>query len=543
MSSKARFLRWSLPVEFTAQIKKHKGKLILILIATMVSATSFGVVLPILVMWLIDEGVVNKNVNSLVYYTIFAIAVLLINLLFSYFILLIRARLRNAVVQEVSLLMLASFYLMPYGKVLREGTGYFMSRIHDETPRAVEPLLRLVIQVIVLVLSIAASLALIFYLSWRVGLLFALAIPAFYLGCRKFASKIRDTSKQASECEAKAKGILERLVTAHRVVNIFNMNKKSEEKYDSMLAQQMSKLFNNARFSALFGTFGLGFVLGSWYLVLMVSGFETIQGRLTMGGLLAISNVHARLLGYAQSLVDSIPAIQNARATLDRLFEFRHQSRAEALPPASLQAIAARQMGFGYNSEEIWQGLDLKIRKGERVLVIGRNGSGKSTLAHVLAGLLQPTSGGVDSFSLDRVSASFFPPSFIPGDVTENVDFDRLDPEGKELFQEIVEAFEIEGQINEDPAELSAGQRQKVSILRALLKDADFYILDEPFSNIDSNTKDRLFQAILKVTEGKSLMLITHCDEQFFSEFDQVIDLDSAAARVAAGEMQLADTQ
>ena len=520
---------------YRSLLEGHKSDIAWLLLGGFIVASTIGLATPLLFKSITDEGIMKKDVEALLFLTLLGIAVMLVNALARYFIRLKRTRLRNELVQEICVRLLGDFYRLPYKSVLKKDKGYFISRIYDEAPRAVEPLLQMVVDLAVTGLSMLISLLVVVALSWRVALLVCIGVPLFHLLSGKISSKIRATWRQASENEALAKGVLERLVSSHRIIRIFGMQGKATEKFTRSLLGHMEKLFSNAQFSAIFWSVGIGFVNLSYLVVLALSGFEVIQGRMTIGSMIAITTIYARMINYAQQLVNAIPNVQNAGVTLERLFEFESQAEKQPLQLASADGVAVEGMGFAYDTEEVCSGLSLKIRKGERVLVVGSNGTGKTTLANILAGLLKPTAGTARVPSVDRISAAFFPPVFLPGSIAENVGYDRLSDEKKALFSETARAFEIEGLVDEDPQSLSAGQRQKASILRALLKSADLYIFDEPFSNIDEKTKGTLFQTILDATQGKSLLMVMHGEQQLHCEFDHVIDLDLTGSRRSKG--------
>lgn len=507
-------------------LSRRKGVLAWLVVASLASALAFSLALPLVIMRFTDEGVMAQNLQALGYYSALALAIVVVNFAAGYLIQVNRYRLRNAVVEEISLRSFRQFFTIPFKTILQKDSGYFIARIYDEIPKSVGPFIQLVIELAVTGLSLVASFGVLLYLSWRVTLLVLIGVPLFHFVSGRLLGRIRQYAKEASESEAMAKGLLQRMVEAHKVVNLFNLHNTAWTLYGGALKRLLGAFYDNARSSVVYTTLGTAFVFGSSILVLFYSGYEVVQGRLTMGGLVAISNIYGRLLGYVQTVVQGLPALQSSLANFDRLFEFLSLGAGQEDAIEAGDRIAVRDIGFAYQAQEVFKGLSLAIDKGERLLIVGRNGSGKTTLVHVLAGILQPTSGKAQTFGVKGASAAFFPPSFIPGDVASNVGFDDLSDEKKELYNRLAEAFEIREQLGEDPHSLSAGQQQKVSILRALLKEADLYIFDEPFSNVDQRTKDRIFEAILEVTRGKCLVLVMHCDEQFHSEFDRVIDLD-----------------
>lgn len=521
-----------LPAHYLKIVKEFKGTLAGLLAGSLVGAATLGLALPYVILKITDEAVIKRNLNALGFYLLLGFGALVVNAATRYGLQITRARLRNAVVRQVSLNLLRDFYRLPYKRVLQKSRGYFLTRMWDETPRAVEPFLQIFIDLSVTGLSMLVSLAVVFYLSWRVGLLFCVGIPVFLYLSRRISAGIRRAWKEVLEGEAESKGFLERLIGAHRVVNLFPMYARMRHRYDQVLKVQIEKLMAHARFTAIFGSAGAGYVNFSALAVLGLAGYEVIQGRTSLGGMLAITNIYARVIGYAQNLVAAIPNLQNARVTLERLSEFEAQAE-ESPPTVSEQGVAVRDMGFAFNSQEICTGVNLDIHPGEKVLVLGANGTGKTTLAHVVSGILRPTSGTAEVPSADRISAAFFPPIFVPGDVAENVGYAELSPEKQEFFRQLCKSFELADIIDEDPRDLSAGQRQKVSLLRALLKDADLYIFDEPFANLDTKTKEQLFQTLLDFTQGKSVLMIMHGEDQLHSAFDQVIDLDESGSHLS----------
>jgi ABC-type multidrug transport system ATPase subunit len=198
-----------------------------------------------------------------------------------------------------------------------------------------------------------------------------------------------------------------------------------------------------------------------------------------------------------------------------------------------VERIELDKVSFAYDEQEVLSGLSLRLDPGETVLLSGRNGSGKTTLAQVVAGLLQPTAGAASVHSLDYISLAPFPPVFIPGDVRTNVGYDKLPPKSQEVVLTLAQEFELEEKLDVDPNELSAGQKQKASIIRALSKDASLDIFDEPLANIDVQTRQLVLRRILELTRGKTVVIVMHSEGEFNHFFDRVINLSPASAATA----------
>jgi ABC-type bacteriocin/lantibiotic exporter with double-glycine peptidase domain len=505
--------------------KGHKGDTCFLLCVGVISSAVSSIGLPLVIKNIIDEGIMGGSLEALGYFSLLAFLIVLVAELASYAIKLIQSRLQNSIVLELNVRMLDRFYKIPYDHIIKNDRGYFVSRIYDEISKTIAPLVSLVTETFVAILSVLAAVGVLFYVSWRLTILLGLSVPIFFIIINKTSSRIRQASNQASEYEARSKGVLERLIGAYKVVNVFGLYDRAKLQYGALLRRQLEASYSNVKISNAFSSLSGGVAFSTQITLLLVSGYEIIQGRLTYGSALAVSNIYALLLSNADVIFRSVPNIQQALATLDRVNEFNALADARK-PCAGSDGIALKAVGLAYDGRSVFENLDLTIKRGERVLITGSNGSGKTTLAHVITGFLPPTAGEARVPGVARISASFFPPSFIPGDVKENVNIEESLGSKRRLFSELAKEFGMDDKLQEDPDELSAGQRQKASLIMALLKDADVYIFDEPLANIDIHTKGKVLEKILTLGRDKTLIVMMHCDEDVYHLFDRVIDLD-----------------
>ena len=288
--------------------------------------------------------------------------------------------------------------------------------------------------------------------------------------------------------------------------------------------------------------------------VIVLGVYQIMAGNLSMGGLIACYMLTSRALGPLTQVSGLLTRYQQARVTLDsvnQMMELPQERHADERPlkRQSLQgAIEFRQLDFHYPDQQqaALVGINLSVRPGEKIGIIGRSGSGKSSLAKLIVGLYQADAGsllvdGIDVRQLDvsdlRHNIGYVPQDIqlFSGTLRDNLvtgaryvedelvlqaaelagvhEFARLHPKGYEL------------QVGERGQNLSGGQRQNVALARALLLDPPILLLDEPTSSMDNTGEERLKQRLSAVIGTKTLLLVTH-RASMLSLVDRLIIVD-----------------
>ena len=288
--------------------------------------------------------------------------------------------------------------------------------------------------------------------------------------------------------------------------------------------------------------------------VVVLGVYQIIAGNLSMGGLIACYMLSGRALGPLTQISGLLTRYQQAKVTLDSVNQMmelpqeRHEDERPLKREALQGAVEFRQVDFHYPDQQqaALQKINLVVRPGEKIGIIGRSGSGKSSLAKLIVGLYQADAGsllvdGIDVRQLD-VSDLRYNIGYVPQDIQlfSGTLRDNLMAGARYVEDELVlQAAELAGvhefvrlhpkgyelQVGERGQNLSGGQRQNVALTRALLLDPPILLLDEPTSAMDNTGEERLKQRLSAMIGSKTLLLVTH-RASMLSLVDRLIIVD-----------------
>src|SRR5262245_7608131 len=228
-----------------------------------------------------------------------------------------------------------------------------------------------------------------------------------------------------------------------------------------------------------------------------------------------------------------------------------------ALRTAALQCRdVVKSFHLGPETLPVLRGVDLEVARGDRIAILGRSGSGKSTLLHILGGLADPDSGAVaiEGVQIARLNAGaraalrnrrigfvyqfhhLLPEFTALENVAMPLLLGRESPRDADRRpRDVLERLDLAERMRHRPAELSGGERQRIAIARAMVTDPAVVLADEPTGNLDRETAERVFEAMLSLAEqvGTAFVVVTH-DERLASAMKRTLVLEDGALRPRA---------
>ncbi len=383
--------------------------------------------------------------------------------------------------------------------------------------------------------------ALAWMMDWKLTLLSLALAPALAFTARSFGRRIKRRAKQGRQNESKLFSLVHQTLTIIPIVQTFGTQTRNREQFEQLadsaisISQRQSLLKNTySLVTGVLTTTGVA-------IVLFVGARRVMTGALSIGSLLVFVAYLKSMQAAASGLLQTHGAIKSIEASVERVTEILNateqvQERPDAkrLDWRSGQGIAVRfeNVTFGYDKDRaVLHKVNLQASAGETVAIVGPTGAGKSTLLSLLSRLFDPSEGkvmlgGVDVRDLRledvRKAVAVVPqePLLLPISVADNIAYGRPDATRAEIMaaaetahaSEFIERMpqKYDTIIGERGATLSAGQRQRIAIARAIIRDAAVLVLDEPTSALDAESEKLVMDAVRRLCAGRTCFMIAH---------------------------------
>jgi subfamily B ATP-binding cassette protein MsbA len=376
-----------------------------------------------------------------------------------------------------------------------------------------------------------------FYLNWRMAGFCLILLPLIIVPVVRFGARLKTTSRRSMERTGEAVGILKEGIRGTRIVQAFGMVGYEIDRFNMALDRILRAEKRGARILSITGPVleMLG-AIGGALLFAYASG-RIVSGKLTPGECITFASALFMIFQSLKNLAKINNEIQQAAAAARRVFEImdtentvRDQPDARELPPFRDQ-IDFRQVSFSYGEVPTLRSVDLEVRRGQVVAIVGSSGAGKTTLVNLLSRFHDPTSGAVliDGFDIRDVTLRSLREQIgivtqdvilFDGTVRENIAYGHADISLESVERaarsahahSFIESLpkKYETPLGEDGHRLSLGQRQRLSIARAILKDSPVLILDEATSSLDSESESQVQGALHNLMEGRTVFVIAH---------------------------------
>jgi ATP-binding cassette, subfamily B, bacterial len=388
------------------------------------------------------------------------------------------------------------------------------------------------------ILLLTGAVIIMLRMNWLLTITTLAVAPLFVLIIRGFSKRIDQQSRRYHENESKLVSSVQESLSSIRAIQAFTLEPAAGQRFREQSEESLEANQQMTRTQLIYSACaGLAVSIGT-AAVVWVAGHQVLNGALSIGDILIFLAYLGMLYQPMNTFSQSASVIQSANAQLRRVFEIIDaapdiRDRPHATTLKSVRGeIEFRNVSFEYDpGRPVLSKLNLTVRPGQVIAIVGRTGAGKTTLASLLLRFYDPTSGSIHLDGHDlrelrlewlrrQVSVVLQDPILFSTTIAENIAFGLSGAtrqqiemaahraQADEFIRKIPESYNA--MLGERGVNLSGGQRQRLSIARAFLKNAPILILDEPTSALDTHTEEALLTALKDLMAGRTTFVIAH---------------------------------
>lgn len=437
--------------------------------------------------------------------------------------------LRNEMTEKINRIPVSFFDKHQFGDLL----GRFTSDVETVSNALQQSFL----QIVNALLTIVLVMGMVLHLNFQLAIVVILSIPVTYFCARSILKRSQPYFKEQAAILGRMNGYVQENLTGFNVLKLYGREETSHKEFSEITADLQRVGFKASFISGLMMP-ALHAVSDLTYLIVAVlGGLQVIAGRLTVGNMQAFVQYVWQVSQPIQNITQLAGQIQSAKSSLDRIFDILDETEEvegeelEILEPLTGQ-VTFKQVDFQYvENKPLIRDFNLEVQPGEMVAIVGPTGAGKTTLINLLMRFYDVTAGAilVDGQDIRQLSRQDYRRQFgmvlqdawlYEGTIKENLRFGNLDASDEEII-EAAKAANVDHfirtlpggynmEMNQESSNISLGQKQLLTIARALLANPKILILDEATSSVDTRLELLIQKAMKRLMKGRTSFVIAH---------------------------------
>ncbi|MDF2843139.1 MAG: transporter ATP-binding protein [Herbinix sp.] len=541
-------------------LRPFKNKIWIITVCLVLSSV-LGFFQPLILRRITDHGLLQKNLQVI----IISVITLLGLILFNQFLEVVQTKIFTDIHNKFKFTM----WNQAFNKLLHLKTDYYTDKNNSQIINCLQTdvdhvssiMDRFMILNISFLFRVISGVAGLLFISWKLTFIVLVMVPIKYLVVQAISKHKKKKMERLIENYCDFSSWLGDNIEGVKDIKLWNLY---NQRY-IFFEKKLKSIINSEKENTMLDTYNMcsEIILG-WMvtgILYILGGILVVNGSLTIGGVLSFITYSNYVTGPISSIINLKYFLSRIYPSGERLFKFLdledeyNPENAIEINKESLE-IQFKNVAFTYTEKgEVLKDINFSVSKGEKVAIIGSNGSGKTTLVNLLLRFIEPTSGeieicneNINRSSLEQYRSLFAVVSQEPylfyDTIQNNINLDesgREDMVEKACLQSGASEFinklpEKENSIvGQNGAKLSGGEKQKLAVARAIVKDSPIVILDEATSGYDVESDSYLHDIILNELIGKTVIMITH-------RYENLVGMDRVY-RLSEGRLEMLESK
>lgn len=441
-------------------------------------------------------------------------------------------KLRNSISEKINRLPLTFFD--------KNSVGDILSRVTNDIDTIAQSMNQSLASLFSSIVQFLGTIIMMFYTNWQMAVTAIVSSTFGFIFMFLIIGKSQKYFSMRQKSLGKLNGHIEEVYSGLNIVKSYNaknyvLDKFDKANYDVYKASQMSQFLSGLMMPLMIFIGNLGYVA-----ICIVGAVLTIKGKITFGVIVAFMSYVRLFTSPLSQIGQAMTSIQSTAASSERVFEFLDEKEMEDEkekkeyldPQKALGNIEFKKVEFTYdgNKKPTITNFSADIKKGQKVAIVGPTGAGKTTMVNLLMKFYQINKGDIiiDGKSINDLKRENIHDLFtmvlqdtwlFKGTIRENILFNRKDISEKRL-NHVIKSVSLDHFIKtlpkgldskiDDDDSVSQGQRQLLTIARAMIDDKPFLILDEATSNVDTRSEELVQEAMDKLAQGRTSFIIAH---------------------------------
>jgi ATP-binding cassette subfamily B protein len=487
---------------------------------------------------IIDQGIVAKSHEALIRILAIYGGLILVQAVCVFFFIFLAGILGERIQYDLRRSMFNHLQNLSLAYYSQTSVGRLMARVTSDSGRVADLVTWGLVDSTWAIMNIVTSTIFMLIINWRLALIVLLAVPVLLVIAIQFRKRILVEFRRSRRANSKITGAYNENISGVRVVKALGREAENLKEFEVLTDEMYNSSYRAAWLSALFlptvqivSAVALGFIV--WY-----GGLQANLGIMTIGGIQAFVSYLTFMMWPIQDLARVYAEMQHSVASGERIFTLLDArpeviDRPGAVDPGTIKGeIEFDQVDFTYeDGKPVLTDFSMKVKPGEMIALVGPTGGGKTTIVNLLCRFYEPKKGVIringrdyTDFTLhgiqSRVGIVLQTPHLFSGTVRENIRYGSLNATDEEVEKASRLAgahdfiLNFEKQYDQDVGEggnlLSVGQKQLVSIARAILAKPDIFIMDEATSSVDTLTEALIQRGMENLMKGRTSFIIAH---------------------------------